>query len=368
MKKIIVDGLSSFGQLSGIGRYAHEISVYLVCSKIFIVDFFYGYIAHNKMILQEDQPNVASFRKLMIKNRFVKSIARMFIHHFSKLFCPVYDLYWQPNFIPLKGIKAKKIVTTVHDFSWKHYPEFHPKERIEYFEKNFYPSLKRCNHIITGSYFTKNEIMEHTGFSPENISVIYHGINHSLFYAREKREIEQKFILAVGSIEPRKNLKNLLIAYASLPLHVKENYHLILVGAGGWNNKEIMMLTQQQYPFVTYSGYVDDEKLAKLYNDATLFIYPSFYEGFGIPPLEAMACGAPVISSNTSSLPEVCADAALYIDPYDIVSIKDSITTLLSDEPLRKSYIDKGFKHSQTFTWEKSAKQHSDLFANLLKD
>ncbi len=136
MKKIIVDGLSSFGHLSGIGRYTHEISAYLGCCKIFVVDYFYGYIAH-KMIPQEEQPNVASFRKLIIKNPFLKSTARMFIHHFSKLFCPVYDLYWQPNFIPTKGIKAKKIVTTVHDFAWEHYTKQKTKERIEYFEENF---------------------------------------------------------------------------------------------------------------------------------------------------------------------------------------------------------------------------------------
>ncbi len=367
MKKIIVDSLSSFGRLSGIGRYTHEISAYLACCNIFVVDYFYGYIAH-KMIPQENQPSVASFRKLIIRNRFLKSTARMFIHHVSKLFCPVYDLYWQPNFIPMKGIKAKKIVTTVHDFSWEHYPEFHPKERIEYFNKNFYPSLQRCDHIITGSYFTKNEIIERTKLSAEKISVIYHGINHSLFYFREKREITQKFILAVGNIEPRKNLKNLLLAYASLPLHVKKTYHLILVGAEGWNNEEIMTLTHQQHPFVTYSGYVDDEKLAQLYNDATLFVYPSFYEGFGIPPLEAMACGTPVIASNTSTLPEVCGDSAFYIDPFDVLSIKNAILFLLENEALQKKYIDRGLQHSSIFTWQKSAKEHSDLFEKLLKD
>ena len=196
---------------------------------------------------------------------------------------------------------------------------------------------------------------------------MYHGIDHSLFYPRKNKNLEQKFILAVGSIEPRKNLKNLLLAYASLPLHVKETYHLILVGAGGWENEDIMLLIKQQHSFVTYSGYVNDETLAQLYNDATLFVYPSFYEGFGIPPLEAMACGTPVISSNASSLPEVCADAAFYINPYDVLSMKDAISTLLNDESLRKAFIDKGLKHSQAFTWQKSAKAHSDLFEKLLK-
>lgn len=364
MKKIIVDGLSSFGSLSGIGRYTHEISAYLDKCKIFTVDYFYGYIAH-KMVRQEDQPNIAYIRKFLIKNRFFKSAARSFIHHFSKIFSPVYDLYWQPNFIPTKGIKAKKVVITVHDFSWEHYPEFHPKERIEYFKKNFYQSLKQCDHIITGSYFTKNEITERTKFPSEKISVIYHGIDHSLFYAREVKKTEQKFILAVGSIEPRKNLKNLLLAYASLPLHVKENYHLILVGATGWNNEEIIMLIQEQYPFVKYSGYVDNEKLAQLYNDATLFVYPSFYEGFGIPPLEAMACGTPVLSSDTSSLPEICGDAAYYINPLDILAISTSIDMLLCNELLREELRLKGLERVKAFSWNKSAKEHLDLFKRL---
>jgi glycosyltransferase involved in cell wall biosynthesis len=279
---------------------------------------------------------------------------------------PRYDLYWQPNFIPNNSINADKIVATVHDFSWEIYPEFQPVERVKYFQKYFYSSILRCDHIITGSQFTKREIIERTGVEPDKISVIYHGVNHTVFYPRTFEKPEQKYILAVGSIEPRKNLKNLLIAYSMLDESYRDKYNLLLVGAVGWNNTEIINEIKALSQWVNYSGYVKDEELAQLYSNASLFIYPSVYEGFGIPPLEAMACATAVIASNASTLPEVCADAAYYVDPLDTKAIKEGILKVLGDEELQKALIAKGLVRAKEFNWEKSALEHQEVFNKVL--
>lgn len=364
--KILVDSLALLGSLTGIGRYNYEIIKYLSNLNSYDLSYFYGYISKN-LVHAKQNTQLKSIRHLITKNYILKSLVRKISFQITTFFSPKYDLYWQPNFIPIPSIKAKKTVVSVHDFSWEYYPEFHPKERIEYFKSHFYHSIQCCDHIITGSHYTKQEIIERTKISAEKITVIYHGIDHNIFFPRPKHKQNQHFILAVGSIEPRKNLKNLLLAYNLLDESLKKEYHLILVGAEGWKNQDIMELITTMQPFVSYSGFVDDKTLAQLYSDATLFIYPSFYEGFGIPPLEAMASGTPVISSNASTLPEVCADAAYYIEPNDIEAITAAMNLFLKNPSLQDEYIQKGLIRSKHFSWKKSGEEHNDLFKSLLR-
>ena len=296
----------------------------------------------------------------------VRKILLSYVHLFSKS----YELYWQPNFIPNSGIKAKKIVTTVHDFSFILYRDFHPKERIEYFEKYFFNNLDRSDMIITGSEYTKREILKYTKFKEDKIVVIYHGIDHNLFKVYQKIELgfdlPSKFILSVGSIEPRKNLLRLLKAYQGLPLEIKDEYKLLLVGFSGWENSEIISLIKELEEYVQYLGFISDEELAQVYNLATLFVYPSLYEGFGLPVLEAMACGTAVVSSGLSSLPEVGGDAPLYCDPYSITDIQEKIVSTLADSSKRDSMVKKGLAQAQKFSWQKSAQEHKRVFALML--
>lgn len=364
--KILADSLALLGPLTGIGRYNYEILQYLSSLISYDLSYFYGYISKN-LVYRKSDSHLKSMHGIITKSHILKSFARKITFPITTFFSPQYDLYWQPNFIPIPSIKAKKTVISVHDFSWEHYPEFQPQERIKYFKSHFYHSIHYCDHIITGSHYTKQEIIERTKISAEKITVIYHGIDHNIFFPRPKHKQNQNFILAVGSIEPRKNLKNLLLAYNLLDESLKKEYHLILVGAKGWNNQDIMALITAMQPFVSYSGYVDDETLAQLYSDATLFIYPSFYEGFGIPPLEAMASGTPVISSNASTLPEVCADAAYYIEPNDIEAIAAAMNLFLKNQSLQQEYIQKGLFRASLFSWEKSGREHNELFKSLLR-
>lgn len=365
--KIIIDSLSLLSSLTGIGRYTYEISKYLIEKKELECSFFYGYFS-TKLITVSSEKKIKSLKSYLVKNQFVKAIVRKILFMLSGIFSDKYDLYWEPNFIPLKNIRSKKTVVTVHDFSWEMYPEFQPSERVKYFKKNFYLQIEKCDHIITGSNFTKQEIVDRVKCNPDKISVIFHGIDHKIFYNKLLAKPNQKYILAVGSLEPRKNLKNLLLAYSLLNDYLKNEFHLILVGASGWNNIEIKSMIDNLKQWVTYSGYVSDEALAILYNQASLFVYPSVYEGFGIPPLESMACGTPVICSNRSSLPEVGGDAVIYCDPNSIEDISIKIELVLNDESLQEEMIQKGLFRAKKFSWAKSAQEHIKVFEEVLKN
>lgn len=367
--KLLIDTIPLLSPLTGIGRYTYEISKHITSRELFEVTYFYGYYSKN-LIGPSSHSELKGIKTLLTKYTIVKKIVRKILLTASQIFASSYDLYWQPSFIPNKGIKAKKIITTVHDFSFLQYRNYHPKERIDYFETYFNTSVIQSNMIITGSKYTKQEIVEKLDFSEEKIKVIYHGIDHTLFKVYETHltaiEVPSQFILSVGSIEPRKNLLGLLKAYILLDEKIKKEYPLILTGFKGWENKEIMKIIEQNREYIQYLGFVSDEALADLYNRANLFVFPSFYEGFGLPPLEAMACGTPVIASQTSSMPEICVDAAIYCDPYDEKDISKKIMLVLQDTSLQQSLIRKGLSRASKFTWERAAKEHLAVFQEVL--
>jgi glycosyltransferase involved in cell wall biosynthesis len=357
--------------LTGIGRYTYKVSKELKRLDAFKLNYFYGY--YSKNLMEPSSKNgIENIKSIISKSIFLKKVARKILIYSSRPLAPKCELYWQPNFIPNDGIKAKKVVTSVHDFSFIRDKNFHPKERIAYFEKYFFKNIYRSDMIITGSKYTKGEILEHTSFTADRIRVIYHGIDHDLFKVYQNVELDfdipSKFILSVGSIEPRKNLQRFLKAYNSLPSAIKDKYKLVLVGFKGWENEEIMALIEEGKESIVYLGYITDEELAKVYALASLFVYPSLYEGFGLPVLEAMACGTPVVTSDVSSIPEVGGDAPLYCDPYSIDDIRDKMELVLSDNISIEKMIDRGLEQAKKFSWEKSAKEHMKLFEEVIKN
>ena len=367
----MIDSISLLSPLTGVGRYTNEIANSIKDADLYELSFFYGY--YSKTLLTSATPSKLKILKSIVtKNQLLKKITRRLLSTYSRFFTPSYHLYWQPNFIPSTDIKAKKIVTTVHDFSFILHRDFHPKERIEHFEKYFFKNILKSDMIITGSFFSKQEILERLDFEEDRVKVIYHGLNHTIFKVYQDRKLNfqlpEKFILSVGSIEPRKNLQGLLKAYNLLDKKTKESYKLVLVGFKGWENEELMQLIKKDEQNISYLGFISDEELAKVYNRASCFLFPSFYEGFGLPLLESMACATPVISSNTTSMPEVGGDAVLYCDPNDIVDIKNKIEQLLGDKNLQKIMIEKGLKRAKEFSWEKSAQEHIKLFERLLNE
>jgi glycosyltransferase involved in cell wall biosynthesis len=216
--------------------------------------------------------------------------------------------------------------------------------------------------------------------SEKKIEVVYLGKSRdfqpitdksSIDNFREKNNLKRDFILYVGTLEPRKNITGLINAYRLFKdMTPYLNYALVIGGGKGWMYSDIFELIEKLSLMndVIFLGYVQDKELPILYNAAKLFVYPSLYEGFGLPVLEAMACGVPVITSNTSSLPEIVADAGIMLDPLDINALAKAMHNVLMDDSLRHSLIEKGLKRAENFSWEKTAAMTMNIYRKVLSE
>lgn len=268
------------------------------------------------------------------------------------------------------------IVLTVHDLTPILFPEAHPTKSALLWGKAFRSAAQYVAHWICDSETTKMDLMRFLGIDENCITVVplaadrlFRKLTQSKDASKtliEKYGVAGKFILYVGTLEPRKNIPNLLRAFAV----VKRGnipHKLVLVGAAGWKYDEIFKVIEDLgiQGDVILPGYVPDEDLVLLYNFADLFVYPSLYEGFGLPPLEAMACGTPVVTSNRSSLPEVVGDAALLVDPSDVEALADAIENVLVDQDLRNKLAKKALDRAQLFSWEKTAQQTWSVYEKV---
>lgn len=375
--KIVVNTLPLLSPLTGVGYYTYQILRNLSrMSQPHEYTYFHGYYSKQLMPAEKKRKIFYILKEGIRKTPILGSVARDLkgiLRHFSNR---EFDLSFEPNYIPL-DIPAQFLVVTVLDFSFTRFPQWHTRDKVQYYQKHFWEKIKKAHRIICISDFIRNEAVSLFGFLPEKLTTIHLGVDHDVFKPYPSRDLEpiraqynlpENFILFVGSIEPRKNLKGLLKAYQDLDGNIRKDIKLVLVGFKGWENREIMELIREMEGDVFYIGYVPEEDLAKIYNLAHLMAYPSFYEGFGLPPLEAMACGCPVVVSKAASLPEVCGDAAYYVDPEEVTSIAGGISKVLSDEELRASQIKKGIAHADGFRWEKSALQHLHIFEEVFRD
>jgi glycosyltransferase involved in cell wall biosynthesis len=236
-------------------------------------------------------------------------------------------------------------------------------------------SARNAKKVFTISQSSKNDIINEYKLNPEDVIVTYPGIKPlknqnlvSMDILQKKFGIPKKFILFVGTIQPRKNIGALIEAFSKIAQKNKET-DLVIVGKKGWLFEPIFKLPQkiQIENRVHFLDFVNDEDLASLYKNAICFVLPSLYEGFGLPVLEAMQRGCPVITSNVSSLPEAGGNAALYVDPKDTDDIAKKIAQLINDDKLRKDLIKKGYEHLKMFSWEKSAKETLSILEELAK-
>jgi len=281
------------------------------------------------------------------------------------------DLFFVPNigFISLSD-KCKKIIT-IHDLSFLRYGEFFSwKRRLWHKLIDVKKIVRSFDCIIAVSENTKRDLIESCGISEEKIKVIYSGIGKEFKIiskeennqVKTKYNLPDKFILFLGTIEPRKNIGGLIRAYSQFRNDNPEmsDVNLVLVGGRGWKFKNIFReYENSKYKSdIIWLDYIDATDKPAVYNLASLFVYPSFYEGFGFPPLEAMACGVPVISSNSSSLPEIVADAGILITPNNISELATAIETVLKNEDLRKTLISRGLENVKRFSWEECAGEY----------
>jgi glycosyltransferase involved in cell wall biosynthesis len=277
-------------------------------------------------------------------------------------------LFSPSNIAPLSVPKKTKLVMTLHDVAYKSYPKSVSKFFYWYYTLIIPINIKRADAIITISEASKQEILKYYPFAKDKITVIPLGIGSKYRVIPSIKKERQ--ILYVGSMNARKNLFGLIEAFEKLPKTL--GYTLVVVGNFHQNfsvspQSRLLFKQAQKNPHIIFKTGLSNEELIEAYNRASLFIFPSFYEGFGLPPLEAMACGTPVIASNLASMPEVCGDAAIYVDPYNSDAMAQKIQEVLSNEALRQKLIEKGLLHAKQFTWEKAAQGHLKLFESVLK-
>ena len=276
------------------------------------------------------------------------------------LFCPA-------NIAPLFVPRSKKLVVTVHDVAFLTYPDSFSSLFRSYYQWLVPKVIHRADKIITISQASKKEIIKYYPFAKNKIGVISLGLDNSFHLLPNIEKKNQ--ILYVGSLNTRKNFTSVIKAFDLLPYH---QYQLVIVGNFSSNfqldkTTQNLLENAKRNPNIKFKSHISDNELILLYNESKLFLFPSFYEGFGLPPLEAMACGTPVITSNLSSMPEVCGDAAIYIDPHSVEDISQKIQTVLNNEALQQKLINKGLKHIKQFTWEKTTDEHIKVFKEVLE-
>lgn len=305
-------------------------------------------------------PNAYVINRIVQESRFARGL-REFKPH----------VYHDPSFLPFNF--DGPIVNTVHDLSWIRYPGTHPADRVRAMNKYFEPALRRSTRIITDAEFVKQELIDVFGINPDIIHPVALGVD-DLFRPRSAESTQPvlnglalthgQYLLAVGTLEPRKNLLAALEAYATLPRVIRDNFPLVLVGMKGWKTTALqrkinLMLESGQ---VRQLGYLTREDLAIVTAGATAMVYPSVYEGFGLPPLESMSCGVPVIASNVSSIPEVVGDSGFLLDPSDIHGLALSMRELIEDKNLRAKLSEKALFRSRTFSWGRCVNQTMDVY------
>ncbi|MDO8467122.1 MAG: glycosyltransferase family 1 protein [bacterium] len=284
---------------------------------------------------------------------------RPFINRLSKA-----DLIFSPHFNNLAWQGVPRIVT-IPDLSFIHHPQFFSwRHRFWNWLQNVKRQAQLSDKIVTVSEFTKSDIVDLLGVAPEKVSVIYPGIS-KIFRPMTESRPGRPYILYLGTIEPRKNIALLIRAFNVLKQepHFKD-WQLIIAGRLGWLYDQVLREAKNS-PFsedIIFRGAVESQERVSLYNLARVFVYPSFFEGFGFPPLEAQAVGCPVIVSDRTSLPEVLGATALYVNPWKVMDLVDSIKRLDQDDSLRSKMITGGIENSGKFDWKNSAEQTLKLF------
>lgn len=367
--------------LTGIGRYAYELARGLA-NQPEIEDIRFQYrlgwcdspdqLLENPAMLsdsaQHGEPGLL-YRTLRGAYRAIGPAiraARMAGYKDYIFHSPNYALPWFPG----------KSVSTIHDMSCFRHPEYHPQERVDHMRRIFPQILKSADLFITDSEFSKSELVTLCNVDPDRVVTTYLGKDEQ-FQPRAAdacaQALEQlgltygTYTLTVGTIEPRKNLGVLLDAYAALPEALRNAYPLVIAGGYGWKSEDIHRKIAEYAAagWVKYLSYVPEEVLPLLYSGARAFAYISHYEGFGLPVLEAMASGVPVITSQVASIPEVGGGAVEYIQPDDLDAVRDALCRVLEDADLRADLIKRGLQQAARFSWDQTVIQTLDAYRRI---
>ncbi len=357
-------------------------------NKAGICQYIYNLVSN---ILSLDSDNTYSLLAPLRGLDKVWNIADQFLYRFpyrlstlflEKLSVPVElimgktDIFHGPCFFIPNHIFCKSVVT-IHDLMFLRHPEYLQPDSIAHFRKITHASVNRSDAIITVSNSSKNDVVEMLKVPEEKIRVIYNGVASRFRPVKEKAKIEeikarygiqgQQYILFTGNIEPKKNIETLIRAYMELRNTTIYKYPLLIVGNKEWHFEAVWKVVQQlrAEKDIVFTDFVDDEDLPHLYSNAELFVFPSLYEGFGLPVIEAMACGVPVVSSNTTSIPEIANGAAILVDPLNAGEIAGAMYSILSDSKLKSRLVTKGLERAREFSWEKAARETLKLYHEI---
>ena len=377
MMRIAFNATSLLSPLAGIGHYSRHLALGLAARADLEAEFFYGTFWSNsvrEVTLNTRQASAGWLRRHLPYSYKIRRGIQS--HQFAKYSDQhTFDLYHEPNIIALPTTTPTMI--TVHDLSWIRYPATHPPERVRAMNQYFEPGLRRASLILTDSEFVRQEVMEVFGVEPHMVRAVLLGVE-ALFRPRsfdETRTVLKplglthgEYILAVGTLEPRKNLSVALRAFMALSPSLRKRFPLVIAGMKGWHTSA---LERQIAPLVQAGeirllGYLPREDLATVVSGATALVYPSIYEGFGLPPLEAMACAVPVITSNVSSIPEVVGDTGLMFDPQDVDGFAGAMQLVVSAPEIRAGMTEKALVRSRQFSWGNCVKETVDAYKFVL--
>lgn len=375
--KAALNASQLLSSLTGIGQYTLSLAQALCALDKVALEFFYA--CEWSRELKASHSRKIGVLKPLVKRwlPFPYELSRMVQQRLFTLgvnrLKP--DLYHEPSFLPF--LFDGPTVITVHDLSWVRFPETHPPARVRIMNKLMPAAIERASHILVDSEFVRNEVIGHYGVNPTRVTTTPLA-PREVFRPRTSKQRratlahlglnDESYFLCAGTLEPRKNVELALRAHALLPEPLRRRVPLVLVGMQGWLTSRLereMELPAQRGELVT-PGYVADDNLADLYSGACALLYPSIYEGFGFPPLEAMACGTPVIMSNASSLPEVGGVAAIMHDPHDVDALNRAMRRVVEDPQYRAERSAASLVQAAKFSWDRTARLTLTVYQNAV--
>ncbi len=375
MMRVAIDYTAAVRQRAGIGRYTRGL-----VSALAEMDRETAYVLLSAGRGAEEGPWPANFsrRILPLSDRHLAILwQRVRLPLPVELFTGRVDVFHSPDFT-LPPVWRARTVVTIHDLSFIRHPECFSKPLLEYLLASVPRAVRRADFLLADSASTRQDLIELLGAAPERVAVVYPGVEAHFGPAEDAARLEaclaryavrRPYILGVGTLQPRKNFARLIRAYHLLRQRHGIPHRLVIAGAKGWLFEEIeeTIRTLRLEEWVQITGFIPDEDLPALYQGADVFAFPSLYEGFGIPVLEALACGTPVVASNTSSLPEAAGEAALLVDPEDVEALAEALWRLLVDSPLRNALRARGFEQVKRFSWAGSAQKVRSIYRHLVE-
>jgi glycosyltransferase involved in cell wall biosynthesis len=290
------------------------------------------------------------------------------------------DLFHLPqNGFRIPNAKTCKIVVTIHDLIPYFLPEMVRTSFLKRFTREMPEIVARADHILTVSQLSKQDIVKIFNADPKKISVVHSAptaayrqlpLEPIKKYLTIKYGLKKPYLLYAGGLNPRKNVAELIYAYSKINRDLCNLQQLVILGGNDKHANQLKLLVRSLNleADVIFPGFVDSADLPLFYNGANLFVYPSLYEGFGLPPIEAMACGTPVITSNVSSIPEIVGDAAIQINPTDTLQLAEAILTVLNNEELHAKLVQKGLNHSKNYNWRQNSTQILEIYESVIND